>query len=92
MSPTKITHAPLSLPFVATTLSLVFLFGVTVLLAQMMQVQEFLVEQYIRTSDDVTYMREKVTELKVEVAEQHGTVEVLRTQFNGYAAPSQEQP
>lgn len=73
-----------SIPFASTVISLVTLLGVTLLMVQMLAIQDFLLEQYVKTNDRVSDMRERTSELSAQV-------DTLQQEINAYVA-SDEQP
>jgi len=47
-------------------ISLVLLLGTTLLLGQILQIEDFLLAQYVRTSDTLTHLQDQVLELRMK--------------------------
>jgi|GEM_PF-5763398 hypothetical protein len=69
------TKFQVSVPFAASVVSLITMLGVLLLLVQMLSVQDFLLEQMVRTNDRVAIVRERVLDLRLNMLEKKAPAE-----------------
>ena len=59
------TSVKISTPFAVTIISLILLLGTTLLLSQILQVEDFLLSQYVRTSGTVNHIQDTMLEMRM---------------------------